>query len=169
MADRQCTNFLLLDGAMKPSTIERFEKHYIPEPMSGCWLWTAATDCRGMGYGFFHMGNGHHSIKAHVAAYRLLKGPTNGLFVLHTCDVPICVNPDHLFLGTHQDNVDDRERKGRGGCAYGEAHGLSTLTTEKVLAIRADPRATRFIVKDYGIHSTTVRKIKRRALWAHLP
>jgi hypothetical protein len=152
---------------MKRGTpLERFERHYIPEPNSGCWLWTAAVDRRS-GYGFFHWPD-THSMKAHVASYRLFRGDPGGLCVCHHCDVRICVNPDHLFLGTHQDNTDDRVAKGRGTTWSGERHPRATLTAEIVQAIRVDERATRFIVVQYGIHSSTVRKIRRRTAWKHL-
>jgi hypothetical protein len=158
---------------MIPGTpLERFERHYIPEPNSGCWLWLGSVDRRS-GYGFFHWGymaeHTGHMVKAHVAAYRLFKGDPGGLCVCHHCDVRTCVNPDHLFLGTHQANTDDRVYKGRPTTKTGEQHPRATLTAEIVQAIRADPRATRFIVADYGIHASTVRKIKRREAWKHLP
>lgn len=152
----------------------RFERLCQPEPNTGCWLWWGATDDR-MGYGYFHIAredgdnSKSHMIRAHIASYRMFKGATNGLHVCHTCDTPACVNPDHLFLGTRQDNIDDRERKGRGARFYGEAHPRSTLTEEIVREIRTDGRPTRFIAADYGINPATVRKVKRRKLWGHVP
>lgn len=90
---------------------ERFHNCYIPEPSSGCWLWEKfVAPC---GYGRFSP-NRATSIGAHRVSYKLFKGEIpEGLLVCHRCDIKICVNPDHLFLGTHKDNCDDMNRKGR--------------------------------------------------------
>jgi hypothetical protein len=78
---------------------------------SACWPYTGAT--RANGYGRLIL-RGKHEL-AHRMAYRFARGKIpDGLFVCHRCDNPPCCNPDHLFLGTHQDNVDDKTRKGRG-------------------------------------------------------
>lgn len=86
--------------------------------------------------------------------------------VLHHCDNPMCVNPKHLFLGTHQDNVADKTQKGR--AAKGEGNGNSKLSIRDVLDIRADPGTYREIAQQYAICFTTVGKIKRREKWQHL-
>lgn len=78
-----------------------------------CWLWTAAIYSKRKPYGVFQQGQGRGTIKAHVWSYTQAKGDTNDLCVLHTCDNPRCVNPDHLFLGTRADNNKDMENKGR--------------------------------------------------------
>lgn len=78
---------------------------------SGCWEWQACTN--GAGYGIVGIG-GKRVDRAHRVSYRLHKGEIPaGLFVCHTCDNRRCVRPDHLFLGTNQDNVDDMVTKGR--------------------------------------------------------
>jgi hypothetical protein len=77
---------------------------------TGCWEWTAGKT--GKGYGAFSI-NGKNR-PAHRVSYELFKEPIpDGLFICHRCDNPGCVNPGHLFLGTHQDNMDDRSAKGR--------------------------------------------------------
>lgn len=76
-----------------------------------CWLWIAGL--RGNNkYGGFRIDK-NTLMLAHNVAYELYKGTRNNLKVLHTCDNPLCVNPNHLFLGTQQDNVKDRDMKGR--------------------------------------------------------
>jgi hypothetical protein len=91
---------------------ERFATKWMPEPFSGCWLWTGGINT--WGYGVLHRRGAHESISAHRAAWELHRGPIpNGLFVLHKCDTRMCVNPDHLFLGTQRDNIHDCMAKGR--------------------------------------------------------
>lgn len=98
----------------------RFEKFYLPEPNTGCWLWFGSDDGHGR-YGRFSMLG--RQIKAHRASWMIFRGPlADHLCVLHECDIPWCVNPDHLFLGTQLENAQDRERKDRGNHARGERH-----------------------------------------------
>ena len=75
-----------------------------------------------------------------------------GLHVLHTCDNPLCINPDHLFLGTNEDNVRDRVQKGRSQ--------KGPLTAEQVRAIRKDPRTLQVIGAEYGVHHSSIWNIK---------
>jgi hypothetical protein len=93
---------------------ERFASKVSPEPTSGCWLWDGQVDLNG--YARISRGPPWTRITfGHRVAWELHRGPIpTGLSVLHRCDVPGCVNPDHLFLGTQADNMADMNAKGRG-------------------------------------------------------
>lgn len=99
--------------------LARFEAKISPEPTSGCWLWTGSV--AGFGYGRIQRGpRGGGVVLAHRVSWELYRGPIPvGLCALHRCDQPACVNPDHLFLGTHADNTADKIAKGR--LRYGAA------------------------------------------------
>jgi len=97
-------------GYKRPPAARFWPKVQKPNDPDGCWLWTGAR-VRG-GYGFFH--DGERNGVAHRWSYEEKYGPIpDGLLACHKCDVPACVNPDHIFLGTHADNERDKIRKAR--------------------------------------------------------
>lgn len=113
-----------------------FDKHRAKIAFSGpdeCWLWTSGKTSKG--YGLI-WGRGKN-LKAHREAYEAEhgSGTADGLVVRHKCDTPECVNPAHLELGTHVDNVRDKVERGRQ--AKGEANGNAKLTEDAVRTIRA--------------------------------
>ncbi len=152
------------------------------EKTDGCWLWRGPF--WGKRYGSF---KAHRKVySAHRFAYELTYGPIPaGLWVLHRCDNPPCVRPDHLFLGTHQDNMDDKIKKGR--CASGDQNGARThfdthprgersgmakLTAEKVREIRLRYAAGGIsfvrLAKEYGVSEATIKEAVYRQTWKHV-
>ena len=145
--------------------MDRFNEKYTSEQNSGCWLWTGARyrNCYGA---FRHNGR---TVLAHRFAWSIKNGTIpSGMCVCHKCDVPNCVNPKHLFLGTIADNQADMYEKGRGHKAKGEGNARSKLSEADVIAIRADNRKLKEISADYDINQSAVSKIKNRQAWAHV-
>lgn len=147
---------------------ERFEKFYIPEPNSGCWLWVGGVGKRG--YGRF-CWEGDNEFKAHRASWILNCGPiSNDLHVLHKCDTPICVNPNHLFLGTQADNMADMIAKGRDRKKplIGSRHNMAKLTEHQIADIRSDMRSQRRIASEHRVSQSAIQCIKSGKTWRHV-
>jgi hypothetical protein len=137
----------------------------IPEPNSGCLLWTGAA--HRLGYGQVVIRG--KKFLATRLAWELAHGPIPaGLCICHKCDVAACINVAHLFLGTQRDNMIDKIRKGRANMPRGTQRPDAKLTEEKVRAIRSDPRSVRAIARDYGVVHGTIVGIKSRRDWAHV-
>lgn len=159
----------------RPSIVDNFDSHCIPVTESGCWIWMAGC-LKKMGYGRFRVGN--KLWLAHRFNYeRFVEKIPEGLLCLHRCDVPSCVNPAHLFLGTHADNRADMMAKGRQpkpGYPYkwehprGEKQWNHKLTEDDVRKIRLDTRRQAEIAKQFGVARETIRRIKSRFTWKHL-
>lgn len=129
-----------------------------------CWLWLGAkTSC---GYGQVKVGG--KSVTASKAAWIFMHGDPGNAHVLHSCHNRLCVNPEHLHLGFHAQNMQEMGVAGRAYRANGESNGNARLTAEMVRAIRADTRKQRFICADYGIGSSTLSQIRSRKRWAHI-
>lgn len=150
---------------------KRFWKHV--QKTANCWLWTA--HCYPNGYGGFSMGEGAKAY-AHRYSWELHNGPIPaGLLVCHKCDVRNCVNPEHLFLGTPTDNMQDMLAKGRQGItgAKGSRNGRAKLTENEVLRLRHEykrsPRTRKELALTYGISKAQVTSILNYNTWAHLP
>lgn len=129
----------------------------------GCWHWTGALS--GLRYGGLkHEGK---VLKAHRLSFELAHGPVpDGMQVLHRCDRPTCVNPDHLWLGTHLDNMRDMFAKKRRRAPLGELNGRAKLTAEQAAAIRADSRSVAELSKAFGVSKVQIYNIRKSVSWA---
>lgn len=140
---------------------ERLEHHSMPVPMSGCWLWCAKCSPKGYGQLLYKGTNW----QAHRAAWSVWRGDIPGkMQVLHKCDVPSCINPDHLFLGTNDDNVADRVAKGRSsrqGGAKGEDHALCVLSWEQVEDIRSSNKTQQTLADEFGTSRSLIGLIRQ--------
>jgi hypothetical protein len=142
---------------------EHMMERVSPEPNSGCWLWMGAASAEG--YGRIRARNG---VRRMLGTHRLSWEHHFGLIpaghhVCHKCDVPSCVNPQHLFLGTDLDNHRDKARKGR---------AAQKLTAADVIAMRklaAEGRLSHEkISKLFGITQANASRIIRKASWTHI-
>lgn len=147
----------------------RFDSKWIRDEGTGCWEWQASKDKDG--YGGFWAGKElgkEHEIRAHRASWLIHKGkiPDDSL-ICHTCDNPSCVNPDHLFVGTPMDNMQDKIKKGRQ--PQGADYGRSPLMDCDIPKIRASVTPATDLAIIYGVTQSTILAIKHRRKWKHVP
>lgn len=142
--------------------------NYIPVPESGCWLWLGSWGQGG--YGDVQCLDGDkRNVKAHRAFYANYVGPIpKGMLVCHKCDTRACVNPGHLFLGTHKDNMEDCCRKGRIYRTPSLESPSTKLTEDQVRAIRASTEQQRVLARRYGVSDYTIRVIRTGKTWRNL-
>jgi hypothetical protein len=163
-----------LGGSLPESLQARLERHVYMEPMSGCWLWTGCVDKDGYAVLGKRPNAKQQPWRAHRAAWETHRGSIpDGLCVLHRCDIPSCINPNHLFLGTIADNNKDRALKGRGSKIYptpksGEENCNSKLKNHDVRSIRAALKAgatKKGLARKYGVSDTLIRYIAIGRSW----
>lgn len=148
---------------------EREFRRRVSVTESGCWLWTGVLNNKGYGVGYFGR---RRSKLAHRFSYELKFGPIKiGLFCLHKCDMPNCVNPDHLFIGDQLANVADMWAKGRASPPPrndGEKRKISKLTNAKVREYReqfAAGKSLTSLAREANVDKATMRKALRGELW----
>lgn len=150
--------------------VSRFWKHV--NKTDTCWLWQASKNSNG--YGQFTVKSRSRPIGSHRYAWELLRGPIpSGLGVLHRCDTPICVNPDHLFLGTAADNNRDMIEKGRDRKRglKGEHNTSAKLTEDSVREIRAARVAgvkLATLAAKFGVCEAVISAVATRRTWKHV-
>jgi predicted XRE-type DNA-binding protein len=144
------------------STVE----HHSPDD---CWIWIGNRS--GGRYG--RLRNHGRRWSSHRASYEIHYGPIpDGMFVCHTCDNPACVNPKHLFLGTANDNMQDKINKGRQRHLSGESNPASRLTVEQVTQIRQRAKQgeiQRELAQEFGVTQSTVSEIVLYKIWRNVP
>lgn len=154
-------------------SVSRFMAKVNKSP-TGCWIWTGAICGRGIPYG--HLARNGRHIKAHRFSYEIWSGrkllPHE--IAMHTCDNGLCVNPQHIRIGTTQENVDDKMQKGRHGYGVlrGEKNSRSVITEEQVRNVLALSNATgstyESISKLTGVSRSNVGAILQGRTWRHI-
>lgn len=135
--------------------------------INGCWIWAASKNQDGYG----KLADGHGGwIFAHRVAWEIFNGPIpNDMEICHECDTPACVNPTHMFLGTHAENMLDCKVKGRANGSSGAKNGRAKLTPSDVLAIRRSGLSHGKLAEKFSVSATLIRYIRIRKAWASLP
>lgn len=146
-----------------------FESRLKSDKATGCIEWTGGLNTSGYG----HLSVAGKLMLAHRYAYTLKHGPIpQGMCVCHTCDNPVCCNVDHLFLGTHLDNMRDRTAKGRQRAPKGEESPHAKLTADQITAIRKEYAAGGIsqaaLGRKFGVSQTYVSDVVVGKTWAHL-
>ncbi len=157
----------------------QFEDGFIPSDPEECWEWFRArtTD----GYGTLTVDG--RTVYVHRVSYEVHVGPIpEGIHILHHCDNPPCVNPNHLFLGNQQSNLSDMRRKGRDhklGPYRGDQNGNAKLSEGEVLTICSEYRfldpawgervaMQRVLAQRYSVTTRTIRRVLSGENWGHL-
>jgi hypothetical protein len=133
----------------------RFRKKFVQRGRNECWNWTASVLGARVKYGAFY--NGAAVVSASRYSYALHIGPIpEGMCVCHKCDNPLCVNPNHFFLGSYADNMIDKGRAFR------------KLSPEKVRAIRSSDSSIKDLAKKYGVSTVMIHRVRRREAWGQI-
>lgn len=160
----------MVEQELKQKVLDRF----IPEPMSGCWLWTGT--CNNYRYGAIK--HKRKIFAAHRLSYEIHRGEVGTFCVLHKCDTPECINPEHLFLGTNSDNTQDRNDKGRQASGsrhgrytrpektvHGEKHHKAKFTENDIREIRRSSENQITLAKIYNVWPGTICAILNGKTW----
>jgi hypothetical protein len=156
------------------SNIDRFMRYIdkdgpiVADELGACWIWMGAVDKDG--YGKFSSVENRYG-RAHRFSFEYHNGPLGGSFCCHKCDNPGCVNPNHLFAGTHTENMRDSTSKGRG--KIGSNNGRAVLSAHDVIAIReawviSEGITMAGLGRQYGVTAVTIGGIIKRRLWKHI-
>lgn len=167
-------NLLPIGTRARGTTEERFWRFV--DKSGECWLWLGSSMTK-KGYGLLPKvgGSKGKSVLAHRLSYQIHKGEIpEGMVVMHSCDNPSCVNPDHLSVGTQSQNILEAIAKGRKVLPKlphpsGVDHPKSKLTEQDVRDIRSQAMNDTVLSKKYGVAVTTIRHIRIGTTWKHIP
>ena len=127
---------------------------------NGCW----ECNSHALSNNYPNLYKDGKNVRTHRHIYEECFGEIpKGMVVRHKCDNTLCINPEHLEIGTHQDNIKDKVERNRQ--SKGEKNGRSKLTKEQVLQIRKDKRMGKEIAKDYNVSEATISLIKNNKMW----
>ncbi len=164
-------DLLSLPQSAQDEISRRLSENLVEDADTGCWNWIGSV-FKSSGRPSLNLGCRRH------LAYRLIyvieKGVLGKLLVLHTCDNPTCLNPEHLVAGTSKDNTDDMFSKGREVVHRGSTNGAAVLDEERVAIIRqrlaGKPRPTlKTLATEFGVSVSLVSLIDLRKIWRHVP
>jgi hypothetical protein len=141
---------------------ERFWRYVSPEPNSGCWLWDGSW-CKG--YGVIGSPPGHGGVKQLMATHVSLAlhgwpRPSRDLQACHHCDVPACVNPEHLYWGSGRENRKDMFIRGRANLPTNGAHVNAKLTEDQVRYIRGSGKLQRALAAEFSVCRQLISQIR---------
>ena len=135
---------------------------------NGCWNWTGRLTPDGYGQISFRLSSNEpvRSRPASRASYEVFVGDPGHLFVCHHCDNPKCINPEHLYAGTHLENMRDRTRRAP---QVGENNPAARLSSDNVALIRSSDLTATTLAAKLGVGLKTVCDVRNRVTWKHLP
>ncbi len=153
---------------VKGGVLDRFiARVAFSDKPDGCWLWQGGLDL--CGYGKLRVGE--DMVLTHRFSYELFHGPTD-LYVMHLCDNPACVRPEHLVAGTQTDNMRDMMKKGRGADTAGSKNGMAKLTEADIPVIcECYRRGSTYedIAVQYGVSPNSIRLVVKGKTWQKVP
>lgn len=171
--NRKQANIVKLMKCWEKQRLERldidnwFWGNAIPVTESGCLIWLGKSHIK---HGYSQVTFQGQRTLVHRFAWCLTYGDIpQGLHVLHSCDVTSCINPQHLFLGTHQDNMTDMDKKGRRAPPRrGEMNNKNKLTTSQIVEIMNSVETDLSLSRQYGVSRATIWDIRHRKSWNHI-
>jgi hypothetical protein len=168
MAYKRTTNNIAMSWAFRQLPFWDRVKAQTEVNENGCHIFTGAKD--DCGYGRIHQGK--KLVRLHRATYEKVHGAIpKGKVIMHKCDVPACINPDHLVLGTQGINVQDMIDKKRNKIMRGSEHGMAKLTESDIPIIRQQleiGQSCASIARHYGVSEGMIRHIKTNKSWKHV-